>query len=112
MGGRPAKSVKVKTGAIASNDAAVRTSVEDKLRGEAVKPEPPAGLTAGQAEIFRFIVDGLAAGEILGRMDVFALESTAVAVDRLRTINGMIDEDPDLLLMWRRTPTMTAAGRR
>ena len=52
----------------------------------------------GQAEIFRFIVDGLAAGEILGRMDVFALESTAVAVDRLRTINGMIDEDPDLLL--------------
>ena len=87
MGGRPAKSVKVKTGAIASNDAAVRTSVEDKLRGEAVKPEPPAGLTAGQA-----------AGEILGRMDVFALESTAVAVDRLRTINGMIDEDPDLLL--------------
>ena len=31
-------------------------------------------------------------------MDVFALESTAVAVDRLRTINGMIDEDPDLLL--------------
>lgn len=98
MGGRPAKSVKVKTGAIASNDAAVRTSVEDKLRGEAVKPEPPAGLTAGQAEIFRFIVDGLAAGEILGRMDVFALESTAVAVDRLRTINGMIDEDPDLLL--------------
>ena len=98
MGGRPAKSVKVKTGAIASNDAAVRTSVEDKLRGEAVKPEPPAGLTAGQAEIFRFIVDGLAAGEILGRMDVFALESTAVAVDRLRTINGMIDEDPGLLL--------------
>ena len=90
MGGRPAKSVKVKTGAIASNDAAVRTSVEDKLRGEAVKPEPPAGLTAGQAEIFRFIV--------LGRMDVFALESTAVAVDRLRTINGMIDEDPGLLL--------------
>ena len=67
MGGRPAKSVKVKTGAIASNDAAVRTSVEDKLRGEAVKPEPPAGLTAGQAEIFRFIVDGLAAGEMCSR---------------------------------------------
>lgn len=43
MGGRPAKSVKVKAGAIASNDAAVRTSVEDKLRGEAVKPEPRLG---------------------------------------------------------------------
>lgn len=32
-------------------------------------------------------------------MDVFALERrTAVAVDRLRTINGMIDEDLGLLL--------------
>ena len=38
------------------------------------------------------------AGEILGKLDVFVLESTAVAVDRLRIINGMIDENPDLLL--------------
>ncbi len=96
--GRPAKSVKVKTGAIASDEAAVRSSVEDKLRGEAVKPEPPDGLTPGQKKIFQFIVDGLAAGEILGKLDVFVLESTAVAVDRLRIINGMIDENPDLLL--------------
>ena len=96
--GRPAKSVKVKTGAIASDEAAVRSSVEDKLRGEAVKPEPPAGLTPGQKTIFQFIVDGLAAGEILGKLDVFVLESTAVAVDRLRIINGMIDENPELLL--------------
>lgn len=96
--GRPAKSVKVKTGAIASDEAAVRSSVEDKLRGEAVKPEPPDGLTPGQKKIFQFIVDGLAAGEILGKLDVFVLESTAVAVDRLRIINGMIDEDPQLLL--------------
>lgn len=96
--GRPAKSVKVKTGAIASDEAAVRSSVEDKLRGEAVKPEPPDGLTLGQKKIFQFIVDGLAAGEILGKLDVFVLESTAVAVDRLRIINGMIDENPDLLL--------------
>lgn len=96
--GRPSKSVKVKTGAIASDEAAVRSSVEDKLRGEAVKPEPPDGLTPGQKKIFQFIVDGLAAGEILGKLDVFVLESTAVAVDRLRIINGMIDEDPQLLL--------------
>ena len=90
--------MKVKAGAIASNDAAVRTSVEDKLRGEAVKPEPPAGLTAGQAEIFRFIVDGLAAGEILGRMDVFALEARPLPWTGYGRSIPVIDEDPDLLL--------------
>ena len=95
---RPAKSVKVKTGVIASDEAAAREAVEDKVRGEAVPPEPPEGLTPEQREIFRFIVDGLTAGEILGRLDVFVLESTAVAIDRLRTINQMIDEDPRLLL--------------
>nr|DAD85679.1 MAG TPA: terminase small subunit [Siphoviridae sp. ctP6113] len=96
--GRPAKSVKVKAGAIASEDAAVRSSVEDKLRGEAVKPDPPEGLTPEQRKIFQFIVDGLAAGEILGKMDVFVLESTAIAVDRLRAINNMIDENPQLII--------------
>ena len=95
---RPAKSVKVKTGVIASDEAAARVAVEDKVRGEAVSSEPPEGLTVEQREIFQFLVDGLTAGEILGRLDVFVLESTAVAIDRLRSINRMIDEDPRLLL--------------
>lgn len=95
---RPAKSVKVKTGVIAGDEAVVRSAVEDKLRGEPVRPEPPEGLTDEQREVFQFIVDGLNAGEILGRLDVFVLESTAVAIDRLRTINRMVDEDPRLLM--------------
>ena len=49
---RPSKSVRVKTGAIASDVEAVRQDVEDKLRGENVPPEPPADLTDGQREIF------------------------------------------------------------
>ena len=48
---RPSKSVRVKTGAIASDVEAVRQDVEDKLRGENVPPEPPADLTDGQREI-------------------------------------------------------------
>ena len=43
-------------------------------------------------------MDGLEAGKILGKLDVFVLESTAVAIDRLRTINRMIDNEPGLLL--------------
>ena len=53
-----------------------------------MKPEAPENLTPGQREIFQFIVEGLAAGEILGKLDVFVLESTAIAVDRLRIINA------------------------
>lgn len=94
---RPSKSVRVKTGAIASDEANLRQNVEDKLRGENTPPEPPPGLTDGQREIFRFIVDGLVASDILGRMDVFVLESTAIAIDRLRFINSMIDAEPAMV---------------
>lgn len=94
---RPSKSVRVKTGAIAGDEEAVRLDVEDKLRGDNNPPEPPPGLTDGQREIFRFIVNGLVASDILGRLDVFVLESTAIAIDRLRYINGMIDTDPALV---------------
>lgn len=95
---RPSKSVRVKTGAIASGDAAVRQDVEDKLRGENIPPEPSAALTDGQRDIFQFIVDGLVDSDILGRLDVFVLESTAVAIDRLRYINGLIDVNPEMIM--------------
>ena len=95
---RPSKSVRVKTGAIASDVEAVRQDMEDKLRGENAAPEPPEGLTDGQREIFQFIVDGLVASDILGRLDVFVLESTAIAIDRLRYINSLIDEDPQFVM--------------
>lgn len=75
-----------------------RRDVEDKLRGENVPPEPPADLTDGQREIFQFIVNGLVASDILGQLDVFVLESTAIAIDRLRYINGLIDADPGLVM--------------
>mgnify|MGYP000175509580 CR=1 FL=1 len=50
---RPAKSVKVKSGAIAGDDAAIRQDVENKLRGENTPPAPPACLTDEQREIGR-----------------------------------------------------------
>ena len=95
---RPSKSVRVKTGAIASDVEAVRQDMEDKLRGENAAPEPPVDLTDGQREIFQFIVNGLVASDILGQLDVFVLESTAIAIDRLRYINGLIDADPGLVM--------------
>ena len=95
---RPAKSASVSRRKIGKGEKEARQNVEDSIRGEAVRPEPPENLTEDQKKIFQFIVDGLEAGKILGKLDVFVLESTAVAIDRLRTINRMIDDEPGLLL--------------
>lgn len=88
---RPAKSVRVKSGAIAKEEAAARLDMEDKLRGAAEKPSPPENMPEDQREVFQFIVDALVESDILGKLDVFVLESTAVAVARLRRINRMVD---------------------
>ena len=95
---RPSKSAAVSSGKIGKDEKETRQTVETAVRGEAVRPEPPEDLTEDQKAIFNFIVDGLASGDILGKLDVFVLESTAVAIDRLRTINRMIDGDHMLLL--------------
>lgn len=95
---RPAKSVKVKSGAIASDDEALRNSVEEKLRGSPADLAPPEHLSDDQKEIFRFIVNELRESEILGSLDIYVLESTAVAISRVRQINAMINDDGRLLM--------------
>lgn len=45
---RPAKSVKVKTGALASEEEMLRNGVEERLRGAPAEPEAPAYLTDDQ----------------------------------------------------------------
>lgn len=97
MGGRPAKAVVVNSKNFTQDEKNARSEMESKVRGVAVKPEPPEHMADDQREIFQFIVDGLVESEILGKLDVFVLESTAVAVARLRKINQMVDRDDSLL---------------
>ena len=94
---RPAKSVKVKTGALASEEEMLRNGVEERLRGTPAEPEAPNYLTDDQKNIFQFIVAELRDSEILGRLDVYVLECTAVAISRIRQINDMVNRDSSLL---------------
>jgi len=87
----------VSSGRIGQEEKTIRAGIEQKLRGEAALPESPAGLTEDQAALFRFIASELEESGILGTLDVFVLESTAVAIDRIRIINAMVDESRDLL---------------
>lgn len=95
--GRPAKSVAVNSKRFSKDEKGARLEMEEKVRGAAVRPEAPAGMTEDQRAVFQFIVEELAQSDILGRLDVFVLESTAVAVARLRRINALIDADDTLL---------------
>lgn len=94
---RPSKSVKVKSGAIASDEQQMRQQIEDELRGADKPPSPPKHLSNEQKNIFRMIVKGMKDSGVLGKLDVFVLETTAIAIDRLRAINEQINESPSLL---------------
>mgnify|MGYP002570080309 CR=1 FL=1 len=94
---RPAKSVNVKTGAISSEEENIRKGIESKLRGTSDLPLPPDCLTHEQKVVFQHIVDELRESDILGKLDVYVLESTAVAISRLRKINDMVNDNDNLL---------------
>ena len=94
---RPAKSTRVKTGTITKEEEAVRTAIEDHLRGDISKLEPPDNLTEDQKEIFEFIVEKLADAEILSALDEYVLCSTVIAISRLRQIEKMVNDIPEYL---------------
>ena len=55
---------------------------------------PPGFLNKEQRRIFRSIVKELEPSGILGNLDVYILTQCAVAIDRLQTMEQMINEDP------------------
>ena len=94
---RPAKAAAVSSGKISTEERQLREEIEAGLRGAQDEITPPDYLNEDQKAIFEFVATELADSEILGSLDVFALSSFATAVDRLRQIEGMVNEDPGLL---------------
>ena len=94
---RPAKAIATASGARTKEEIAFREGLETRIKGPGGKPKPPAYLNAKQKKIFRFIVDGLVAADIVSNMDEFVIANTAVAVDRLREIETMVNSDMTLL---------------
>ena len=95
--GRPAKSVKTKTGVITAAESEKRRAAEEKLRGRAGMLQPSDYLTAKQRRIFRRIVKLLNDSQILGELDIYILEQTAITIDRLQQIEQMVNGNAALL---------------
>lgn len=95
---RPCKSAKLLTDySQTKGEIEHRVMVEEKLRGKTGKLVPPEHLTDEQAEIFSQVVGMLEKAKILGAADTFLLERFAVVIQRLRWIDGRINDDPELL---------------
>ena len=92
---RPAKSVNVMAKNLTNEERQARTETEEKLRGGKDKLVPASYLNKRQKEIFSFILEELDESKILGNLDTFILNQTAIAIERLETIEKEINKDKD-----------------
>lgn len=94
---RPAKNVSVMLKNLTKEEFETRKQTEDNLKGVADKISPPDYLSKEQRKIFRNIVKELRESGILGNLDIYILSTCAISLDRIQTIETMINDDPKLL---------------
>lgn len=90
---RPSKSAKVQVGHITEEERQERLQQEQLLKGNGDKIQPSNYLSKDQKKLFNLIVGELEASGILGNLDIFVLETTIIAIDRLQAIEKMINEN-------------------
>lgn len=90
---RPCKPVAVTTKNWTKKELADRKAAEGKLKGNDDKVKAPSYLTNKQKRIFNIIVKELKASGILCNLDVYVLTTCAIAIDRLRSIEELINKD-------------------
>lgn len=95
---RPPKKAETKTSRIDKVDSATRTKVED-LFGANLEDglKPSKRLNSNQKKLYNFIVDHFKKINVLGDIDTIMLETTVIAIDRLQSIEKMINEDFELI---------------
>ena len=94
---RSAKPVAVSSRHNTSREKHLRAEIEARIRGDGL-PECPEWLTEDQRELFGTVSGYCAAAGILSQLDGPALAQFCIAVDRLRTIERMVNEDPAYLV--------------
>lgn len=94
---RPAKSVATMSKNLTKEEKETRLKVEEKLKGGANKITPPKHLNKEQKKIFRNIVNELEASGVLGNLDIYILSTCSIALDRIQSIETMINAEPGLI---------------
>lgn len=92
--GRPAKLMSASSGKISKEERQRRIEKEKELQGKRDKLKPPAWLNVNQKKIFKAIIEN--AGH-LGNIDVYLVQVLAIAIDRAREIEKLINANIELL---------------
>lgn len=95
---RPAKSVSVISKNLTNEEKKAREETEKKLQGNNDKLVPAGYLNKRQKEIFEYIIEGLEESKILGNLDIFVLNQTAISIERLESLEKKANKDLDLML--------------
>lgn len=92
---RPTKSAKVLTECSQTKDEIeARVEQEEILKGKTDKIKPHPKLTPNQKKIFKYITSELEESKLLGNLDIYLLNQTSIAIDRLQEIEFIINEKP------------------
>lgn len=95
---RPAKSVVTMSKNLTKEEKAIRLKAEKNLKGDSDKIVPPKYLNKEQKNIFGNIVDELKESGILGNLDIYILSTCSIALDRLQTIETLINENVSMMM--------------
>ena len=95
---RPCKSASLLTESSQTKEEInFRIEQEQKLKGQADKIKPSSYLNKTQKKIFKNIVKELETSGILGNVDIYILNTCAIAIDRIQTIETAINQDSELI---------------
>lgn len=94
---RPSKSVSVKSRKISKEEKKKLEEAEQKIRGENDKILPQKHLNKRQKEIFFYIISELEDKNILGNLDVFVLNQTAIVIERLEKLDKLANKSKDIV---------------
>lgn len=95
---RPAKSISTSSQKISKEDRHQRETTEKNLKGGNEKIKAFKYLNKRQKQIFKFLMNNLNK-DILGNLDVYVLNQTAITIERLETLEKMANEEGIEILM-------------
>lgn len=92
---RPAKLTSINNKKLTNIERDIRAKTEKKLAGNAEKLKAKSYLNRRQKQIFNYILEELKTASVVGSLDIYILTQTAITIDRLRSIEEFINNNPD-----------------
>lgn len=94
---RPSKSITSSTGKISKEEKEIRLETENKLKGGNENLIPASYLNERQVEIFNYILSNLEESKVLGNLDVFVLNRTAITIERLENLDKQANDNEEII---------------